>query len=175
MTPDEDKHEKKWQTLNEEETKFFDENKFIAVEELAEKRAAVVELFAPKELAMKIVTNGPVMVAFHLLADAEMDLKDAEKKVRDNAKKDEKDREEVNILPVLNKVKEARTRVKAKIEKAVKAMSREGPSDEDGPAKKSRRSAQGEPGPAKEDSPPAGGSNAFGAGCAFVDLTKDSD
>jgi hypothetical protein len=175
MTPDEDNHEKEWQTLNEEETKFFDENKFLAVEELAEKRVAVVELFVPKELAMKIVTNGPVMVAFNLLADAEMDLKDAEKKVRDNAKKDEKDREEVNILPVLNKVKEARTRVKARIEKAMEAMSRERPCDEAGPAKKVRTSAQGEAGPAKEDSPPAGGSNAFGAGCDFVDLTKDSD
>jgi hypothetical protein len=173
MIPDEDKHEEKWQALVEQETKFFEKEKSIAIEELPKERAAVVELFAPKELAMKIVTDGPVMVAFHLLADAEMDLKDAEKKVRDNAKKDEKDREEVNILPVLNKVKEARTRVKAKIEKAVKAMSREGPSDEDGPAKKSRRSAQGEPGPAKEDSPPAGGSKAFDEDCVVVDLTKD--
>jgi hypothetical protein len=173
MTPDEDKHEEKWQALNEVET--LSSASASTARNLLLARAAVVKVFAPEKSAEDIVKKAPIMAAFNRLADAEMDLKDAEKVVQGNAEKDEKDREEVNILPLLTKVKKARTDVKAMIEKTVEAMSRERPSDEDGPAKKVRTSAQGEAGPAKEDSPPAGGSNAFGAGCAFVDLTKDSE
>jgi len=173
MTPDEDKHEEKWQALNEVET--LSSASASTARNLLLARAAVVKVFAPDKSAEDIVKKGPVMVAFNRLADAEMDLKDAEKKVRDNAEKDEKDREEVNILPLLTKVKKARTDVKAMIENTVEAMPRERASDEAGPAKKVRTSAEGGAGPAKEASPPAGGSKAFGEGGGFVDLTNDSD
>jgi len=160
MTPDGIKAQA-FETLNQKEMEYLAQEGRLGVGELANARAAVVDALGFSVLnksSVDIVKNGSVEVAFNRLADAEKNLKD---------------NEGGNVLPFLQKMRDARTHVYAMIKNAVEAMSRERPSDEDGPAKKSRRSAQGEPGPAKEDSPPAGGSNAFDEGCVVVDLTKD--
>lgn len=162
MTPDGIKAQA-FETLNQKEMEYLAEEGRLGVRELANARAAVVEALGFSVLnksSADIVKNCSVEVAFNRLADAEKNLKD---------------NEGGNVLPFLQKIKDARTHVYTVIKTVVETMSHEGPSDKAGPAKKPRRSAQGEPGPAKEDSPPAGGSKAFDEGCVVVDLTKDSE